>query len=93
MTPSDDAVQVCSLEATLPMIWQSLQRLRGCSRPASFWSQGGGVGAQPSMHLPVYKMNFPRKNPMKMAAMTTRREGREAELASRPRRLVEFVVM
>lgn len=44
------------------------------------------------MHLPVYKMNFPRKNPMKMAAMTTRREGREAELASRPRRLVEFVV-
>lgn len=45
------------------------------------------------MHLPVYKMNFPRKNPMKMAAMTTRREGREAELASRPRRLVEFVVM
>lgn len=45
------------------------------------------------MHLPVYKMNFPRKNPIKMAAMTTRREGREAELASRPRRLVEFVVM
>lgn len=43
------------------------------------------------MHLPVYKMNFPRKNPMKMAAMTTRREGRELELASRPRRLVEFV--
>lgn len=51
------------------------------------------MGAQLSMHLPVYKMNFPRKNPMKMAAMTTRREGREAELASRPRRLVEFVVM
>lgn len=45
------------------------------------------------MHLPVYKMNFPRKNPMKMAAMTTRREGREAELASRARRLVEFVDM
>lgn len=45
------------------------------------------------MHLPVYKMNFPRKNPMKMAAMTTRREGREAVLASRPRRLVEFDVM
>lgn len=44
------------------------------------------------MHLPVYKMNFPRKNPMKIAAMTTRREGREAGLASRPRRLVEFVV-
>lgn len=44
-----------------------------------------------AMHLPVYKMNFPRKNPMKMAAMTTRREGREVELASRPRRLVEFV--
>lgn len=45
------------------------------------------------MHLPVYKMNFPKKNPMKMAAMTTRREGREAVGASRPRRLVEFVVM
>lgn len=45
------------------------------------------------MHLPVYKMNFPRKNPMKMAAMTTRREGREVVLASRPRRLVEFDVM
>ena len=38
-------------------------------------------------------MNFPKKNPMKMAAMTTRREGREAVVASRPRRLVEFVVM
>jgi len=45
------------------------------------------------MHLPAYKMNFPRKNPMKMAAMMTRREGREAVLASRPRRLVEFEVM
>lgn len=53
----------------------------------------GGRGGTTGMHLPVYKMNFPRKNPMKMAAMTTRREGREAELASRPRRLVEFVVM
>lgn len=52
-----------------------------------------GGGPQLSMHLPVYKMNFPRKNPMKMAAMTTRREGREAEPASRPSRLVEFVVM
>lgn len=37
-------------------------------------------------------MNFPRKKPMKMAAMTTRREGREAALASRPRRLLEFDV-
>ena len=45
------------------------------------------------MHRPVNKMNFPRKNPMKMAAMTTRREGREVVLASRPRRLVEFDVM
>lgn len=26
-----------------------------------------------------YKMNFPRKNPMKMAAITTRSEGRELE--------------
>lgn len=45
------------------------------------------------MRLPVYKMNFPRKNPMKMAAMTTRREGREAALVSRARREVEFDVM
>lgn len=51
------------------------------------------MGDTAGMHLPVYKMNFPRKNPMKMAAMTTRREGREAALASRPRRLVEFDVM
>lgn len=58
------------------------------------WGVGWGRGGpQLSMHLPVYKMNFPRKNPMKMAAMTTRREGREAELASRPRRLLEFVVV
>lgn len=54
---------------------------------------GAGAGDTAGMHLPVYKMNFPRKNPMKMAAMTTRREGREAVLASRPRRLVEFEVM
>lgn len=51
------------------------------------------AGDTAGMHLPVYKMNFPRKNPMKMAAMTTRREGREVVLASRPRRLVEFDVM
>ncbi len=54
---------------------------------------GAGAGDTAGMHLPVYKMNFPRKNPMKMAAMTTRREGREAVLDSRPRRLVEFDVM
>lgn len=63
----------------------------------SFRSRGGGsgevAGDTAGMHLPVYKMNFPRKNPMKMAAMTTRREGREVVLASRPRRLVEFDVM
>lgn len=93
MTPSNDAVQMCSLEATLPMIWQSPPRDFEVV-PGLFHSgvRVGG-GAQLSMHLPVYKMNFPRKNPMKIAAMTTRREGREAELASRPRRLVEFVVM
>lgn len=57
------------------------------------FDSGAGAGDTASMHLPVYKMNFPRKNPMKMAAMTTRREGREAVVASRPRRLVEFDVM
>lgn len=51
------------------------------------------MGDTADMHLPVYKMNFPKKNPMKIAAMTTRREGRKAALASRPRRLVEFDVM
>lgn len=51
------------------------------------------MGDTAGMHLPVYKMNFPRKNPMKMAAMTTRREGKEAVVASLPRRLVEFDVM
>lgn len=70
---------------------KSTERLLGFSRPVSFRSRGRGDTA--GMHLPVYKMNFPRKNPMKMAAMTTRREGREAVLASRPRRLVEFDVM
>lgn len=73
------------------MIWQSLQRDLGLL-PAPFHSGVRVGGPQPRMHLPVYNMNFPRKNPMKMAAMTTRREGREAGLASRPRRLVEFVV-
>lgn len=29
-----------------------------------------------TLHASLYKMNFPRKNPMKMAAITTRREGR-----------------
>lgn len=29
-----------------------------------------------TLHASLYKMNFPRKNPMKMAAMTTRSEGR-----------------
>lgn len=29
-----------------------------------------------SLHASLYKMNFPRKNPMKMAAMTTSSEGR-----------------
>lgn len=57
--------------------------------PGLFHS-GARAGDTVGMHLPVYKMNFPRKNPMKMAAMTTRREGREAVLASRPRRIVEF---
>lgn len=74
------------------MIWQSQQKdflvVPGLFQ---FGARGGGDTA--GMHLPVYKMNFPRKNPMKMAAMTTRREGREAALASRPRRLVEFDVM
>lgn len=83
---------MCSLEATLPMIWQSLRRDFEVV-PGLFHSGVRVGGAQLSMHLPVYKMNFPRKNPMKMAAMTTRREGREAELASLPRRLLEFVVM
>lgn len=70
---------------------KSTQRLLGFSRPVFIPEPGRGDTA--GMHLPVYKMNFPRKNPMKMAAMTTRREGREAVLASRPRRLVEFDVM
>lgn len=41
-------------------------------------------GGTPDMHVPVYKMNFPKKKPMKIAAMTTRREGKKA---------VEFDVM
>lgn len=45
--------------------------------------RGGGRGT-PNMHVPVYKMNFPKKKPMKIAAMTTRREGRKA---------VEFDIM
>lgn len=51
------------------------------------------MGDTAGMRLPVYKMNFPRKNPMKMAAMTTRREGSEAVLVSRPRKVVAFDVM
>lgn len=73
------------------MIWQSQQKDFSVF-PGLFLS-GARAGDTAGMHLPVYKMNFPRKNPMKMAAMTTRREGREAVLASRPRRLVEFDVM
>lgn len=73
------------------MIWQSQQK-DFLVFPGLFDS-GAGVGDTAGMHLPVYKMNFPRKNPMKMAAMTTRSEGREAVVASRPRRLVEFDVM
>ncbi len=69
---------------------KSTERLLGFS---GLFHSGAGVGDTAGMHLAVYKMNFPRKNPMKMAAMTTRREGKEAELASRPRRLVEFDVM
>lgn len=69
---------------------KSTERLLGFSRP---FDSGAGAGDTAGMHLPVYKMNFPRKNPMKMAAMTTRREGREGVPASRPRRLVEFDVM
>lgn len=72
------------------MIWQSQQK--DFSVFPGLFHSGAGAGDTAGMHLPVYKMNFPRKNPMKMAAMTTRREGREAVLASRPRRLVEFVV-
>lgn len=73
------------------MIWQSQQK--DFSVFPGLFHSGAGAGDTAGMHLPVYKMNFPRKNPMKMAAMTTRREGREAVLASRPRRLVEFDVM
>lgn len=73
------------------MIWQS-QKKDVLVLPGLFYS-GAGTRDTVGMHLPVYKMNFPRKNPMKMAAMTTRREGKEAAVASRPRRLVEFDVM
>lgn len=73
------------------MIWQSQQK-DVLVLPGLFDSEAG-AGRTAGMHLTVYKMNFPRKNPMKMAAMTTRREGKEAAEASRPRRLVEFDVM
>lgn len=72
------------------MIWQSQQK--DFSVFPGLFDSGAGLGDTAGMRLPVYKMNFPRKNPMKIAAMTTRREGREAALVSRPRRLVEFVV-
>lgn len=84
------------------MIWQkSTERLLGFSRPFSFsfffsfyfFNSRAEAWDTAGMLLPVYKMNFPMKNPMKMAAMTTRRDGREAVLASRPSRLVEFGVM
>lgn len=69
---------------------KSTERL--LSFPGLFHS-GAGEGDTTRLLLLLYRMNFPRKNPMKMAAMTTRREGREAVLASRSRRLVEFDVM
>lgn len=81
------------------MIWQSQHKdflvfFQACFIPEpGRWGWGEGGEGTTGMHLPVYRMNFPRKNPMKMAAMTTRREGREAVLASRPSRVVEFDVM
>lgn len=39
-----------------------------------FWSREKKRNS--TLHASLYKMNFPRKNPMKMAAITTRREGR-----------------
>jgi hypothetical protein len=39
-----------------------------------FWSREKKRNS--TLHALLYKMNFPRKNPMKMAAITTRREGR-----------------
>lgn len=47
-------------------------------------------GATPNPNPPHYKMNFPRKNPMKMAAMTTSRDGRELEPWSLPARMAEL---
>lgn len=40
----------------------------------------------------LYRMNLPRKNPRKMAAMTTSSEGREPALDSRPRAELELLV-
>ena len=39
-----------------------------------FWSRENKRNS--TLHASLYKMNFPRKNPMKMAAITTRSEGR-----------------
>lgn len=39
-----------------------------------FWSREKKRNS--TLHASIYKMNFPRKNPMKMAAITTRSEGR-----------------
>lgn len=42
-----------------------------------FWSREKKKKERNStLHASLYKMNFPRKNPMKMAAITTRSEGR-----------------
>lgn len=41
-----------------------------------FWSREKKKKRNSTLHALLYKMNFPRKNPMKMAAITTRSEGR-----------------
>lgn len=47
----------------------------GCSKRTD-----GCSSAFLAHRIVIYKMNFPRKNPMKMAAMTTSSEGRELAL-------------
>lgn len=57
-----------SPRAILPMKWQV--------NKSFFWSREKKKKRNSTLHASLYKMNFPRKNPMKMAAITTRSEGR-----------------